>query len=185
MEHKCPCWVACFHITTVAFVTPNHMKAKLVGLLGICALGTSPLLAEESAEMAAFRKQIEAQLAEMKTGYEGKIKDLETRIDDLETDNARLKKNGITASIGSAKKADDDQIEDIEERVSDLENLANHTDPKPIQMPSLAFSKASKMTPRSRGKSSAADRARPLTSQPSTRCRRSLSFMAIFVQALA
>jgi maltoporin len=109
------------------------MKARLVGLLGICAFGSSPLVAEESAEMAAFRKQIESQLAEMKAGYEGKIKDLESRIDGLETDNARLKKNGVAAPSASTKKAED-QMEDIEERVSDLENLANHSDPQYKEM---------------------------------------------------
>ncbi|WP_170157401.1 carbohydrate porin [Roseimicrobium gellanilyticum] len=112
-----------------ARIAPNPMNAKLVALLGICTFGSSSLLAQESPEMVAFRKQIESQLAEMKSGYEGRIKELEGRIGVLETDNARLKKNGATASNGPTKKANE-QMEDIEERVTTLETLANHSDPQ-------------------------------------------------------
>lgn len=109
------------------------MKTKVVVLLGFCSFGVGPLTAQESPEMATFRKQIESQLAEMKAGYEGRIKELEGRIDVLETDNARLKKSGATASHATATNSDD-QIEDIEERVSNLESLASGTDPRVREM---------------------------------------------------
>ncbi|RZI57150.1 MAG: hypothetical protein EOP14_05255, partial [Pseudomonas sp.] len=83
-------------------------------------MNASPLPAQESPEMAAFRQQIESQLSAMKTGYADRIRELESRIHVLETDNARLKKSGTTGTTAQVKK-DGDQPADIEKRVASLE----------------------------------------------------------------
>lgn len=114
---------------SVVKISPNSMKAKLVGLLAIFTVEAAPLSAQENPEMAAFRRQIESQLAEIKSAYEGRIKDLESRIDVLETDNARLKEVEAMASAAATKKGEG-QLDNIEERVSNLETLANRTNPQ-------------------------------------------------------
>ncbi len=102
-------------------------RAAAVGLL--CLLATASLMAQESAEMAAFRKQIEDQLSLMKTGYESRIKDLESRIHVLENDNARLKTAGTSRST-TPRESEESDMDDIEERVTNLETMATNTDPK-------------------------------------------------------
>ena len=114
---------------SLKLVAQKRMKATLVALLGTCCLGSISVQAQSAPEMEAFRKQIESQLSEMKAGYEGRIKELESRIGVLETDNARLKKVGTTTSNASVEKKAD-QIADIEERVSNLETVAVNANPK-------------------------------------------------------
>jgi maltoporin len=84
-------------------------------LLG-CMAG-APLMAEESPEMDAFRKQIEGELATMKASYEGRIKVLESRIGTLEGENTRLKQQG-------GGKPTSTEMANINRRVTDLETMS-------------------------------------------------------------
>ncbi len=70
--------------------------------------------------MAEFRKQIQDEIDAMKSNYEGKIKKLETRIDTLEEDNARLQ-HQAKAGPAKAKSAD---IALLEQRVTELEETS-------------------------------------------------------------
>jgi maltoporin len=80
----------------------------------------------ESPEMEAFRKEIEGQLATMKGLYEGRIKELESRIGTLESDNARLKQQASPKS----KAADSAELANMRQRVEDLESLAGQAAPQ-------------------------------------------------------
>src|SRR5688572_28089918 len=60
-------------------------------LLAVCIAGAPWLAPAQAPEMEAFRKQIESDLAAMKACYEGRIKQLESRIGTLESDNPRLR----------------------------------------------------------------------------------------------
>jgi len=82
--------------------------------------------AAESPEMEAFRKEIEGQLATMKGLYEGRIKELESRIGTLESDNARLKQQASPKT----KAADSAELANMRQRVEDLESLAGQAAPQ-------------------------------------------------------
>lgn len=82
--------------------------------------------AAESPEMDAFRKEIEGRLATMKATYEGRIKELESRIGTLESEKARLQQKTPTklAPTESAEWAS------MKRRVEDLESLTGNALPE-------------------------------------------------------
>jgi maltoporin len=100
------------------------MRSRL--LFAISAIGAPFLAAAESPEMEAFRKEIEGQLATMKATYEGRIKELESRIGSLESDNARLKRQA-SATAGAAQSA---ELANMRRRVEDLESIAGGAAPE-------------------------------------------------------
>ncbi|MGV3532987.1 MAG: carbohydrate porin [Chthoniobacteraceae bacterium] len=81
---------------------------------------------EDAAEFEAFRKQIEGQLATMKATYEGRIKQLESRINTLESDNSKLR--GQTAP--RALPAQTAELENMKKRLGELETLAGRAAPE-------------------------------------------------------
>ncbi len=95
-----------------------------------CLAGVPSLRAEDTPEMTAFKKQIEAQLAEMKAGYESHIKDLESRVATLESDNALLKKQKTegTASGGS----DHAEMASVRDRLTALEATSGKPTPEAL-----------------------------------------------------
>jgi maltoporin len=83
------------------------------------------LLAADSPELDAFRKQIEAQLTEIKASYEGRIRQLESRITTLESDNTRLQRNAARPATA----ADAAELAQMKKRVADLEARAGRAAP--------------------------------------------------------
>ena len=71
--------------------------------------------------MEAFRKQIESDLAAMKASYEGRIKQLESRIGTLESDNTRLKEK----AKGASGAATTPEIASLKKRVAELERTGD------------------------------------------------------------
>src|SRR6478752_8735921 len=96
--------------------TSNRSGNYASALLMACLIKAHPLQAQESPELTAFRQQIESQLSAMKTGYEDRIKELENRINVLETDNAKLKKSDTATPVAARTKKDGNQNGDIEKR---------------------------------------------------------------------
>lgn len=78
--------------------------------------------------MASLRQQVEAQLATMKEAYEGRIRQLESRIDTLETDNQRLQKKAAAPSATGSST----EIAAMKKRVADLEALSTRPVPAPL-----------------------------------------------------
>lgn len=96
------------------------------GFLLAACIATAPFLAmAESPEMEAFRKEIETQLSAMKASYEGRIKQLESRIGTLEADNARLQRQTAPTTA-----ADSAELALMKRRVDDLESLAGRAGPE-------------------------------------------------------
>jgi maltoporin len=91
----------------------------------ICLSAAPTLLAQDSADMAAFKKQIEAQLSEMKTQYEGRIKGLEERVVTLEADNQRLRREGKTSAPPATA-----EITEVKERLAALESTTGKPSPE-------------------------------------------------------
>lgn len=80
--------------------------------------------------MAAFKKQVEAQLAEMKAVYEGRVKDLEARVVTLEADNAQLKKQ---KAGGAPASGDPAELASVKERVAALEATSGKPTPEGLE----------------------------------------------------
>jgi maltoporin len=82
--------------------------------------------AQDPAEFDAFRKQIEGQLATMKASYEGRIKQLESRINTLESDNSQLRGQGAPRTVP----AQSAELANMKKRLGDLETLAGRAGPE-------------------------------------------------------
>lgn len=97
---------------------PQRVRTRWV--LAVCIAGAPVLAAAQSPEMDAFRKQIQGELATMKSTYEGRIKELESRVGTLESDNARLQRQ-VSSKAPAAESA---ELASMNQRVADLESLA-------------------------------------------------------------
>lgn len=95
-------------------------------MLAICAAATPFHSVAQTPEMETFRKDIESQLSAMKALYETRIKELESRIDTLESDNARLQRQAGPKS----SKGDSAELANMRRRVEDLESLAGRAGPE-------------------------------------------------------
>lgn len=104
----------------------RFMAAARPSLLLALGIVSVPLLAvAETPEMEAFRKQIEGQLSAMKSSYEGRIKQLESRIGTLEADNTRLRQSSPTVVAPASA-----EMASMKRRVEDLESLAGRAGPQ-------------------------------------------------------
>jgi maltoporin len=106
---------------------PLSSACRNLLLLVLYFIGAPSWLMAQSPEMAAFQKQIESQLAAMKATYEGRIKELESRIGALESDNARLRGDAAAPPTSSADRA---ELALMKERVENLESLAGRATPE-------------------------------------------------------
>lgn len=92
-------------------------------------LGPSAALAVEvdpEQLKALIQAQVEAQLGAVKAGYESRIGKLEERIHTLESDNARLKRQG-PAKTGAAQES---ELASMNERIKELEKAAEEPSPQ-------------------------------------------------------
>src|SRR5690349_21631845 len=72
---------------------PQSHSPRGRSLLLLACIACAPTLGvAQSPDMDAFRKQIEGELAAMKASYEGRIKELESRIGTLESGKTRLER---------------------------------------------------------------------------------------------
>ena len=166
----------------------NRIRSPL--FVAACALGAPMLAPAESPEMEAFRKEIEGQLATMKGLYEGRIKELESRIGTLESDNARLKQQASPKS----KAADSAELANMRQRVEDLESLAGRqrrncelrlSERKPMRKRSRPSSSSCRQAQRKRGTSTGRMQDGRSISESSTISLGRWSFMDICARALA
>ncbi|MEI8341665.1 MAG: carbohydrate porin [Verrucomicrobiota bacterium] len=80
--------------------------------------------ASSRSDMEAFKAQFQAQLDQLKSGYENRIQKLETRITTLESDNAALKKN---AGHHEAAPVESAEIASMKKRITELEETQPNT----------------------------------------------------------
>lgn len=105
---------------------PGLALTKFIALAVAFSVASS-LAADSSPEMEALERRIETQLSAMRATYEGRIKELESRIESLETDNARLQRQAKPRP--AAKEATDSspEIASLKKRVTELElSAAGH-----------------------------------------------------------
>jgi maltoporin len=89
----------------------------------LCLIGAPSLGLAQSPEMEQFRKQIEGELSAMKATYESQIKELKSRVETLETENARLQQQ--TAAAPAPARAVSPEIAALKQRVTELELTAD------------------------------------------------------------
>jgi maltoporin len=106
----------------------RSIHASFLSLAGLCLFSVPFHTRAAENDLDQIKAQLQAQIDAMKAQYEGRIEALEKRIDTLESDNTRLKRQAQkTSNAAAPTESNAAEVAALKHRVNDLERNTERT----------------------------------------------------------